>query len=66
MTKHILTKEQRAAGLIHFEDDHNLYIIDTVTSLGQPPIQVAVFSSSGATIQEIQKEANDYLIKRGT
>ena len=54
----ILTREQRNAGLKTWEDDHIIKILDGDKL-------VAVFSSTGATIQEIQYEANSYLIKRG-
>jgi hypothetical protein len=58
--KHILTKEQRAAGLITREDGTNLYLELCTDSIGKT---VAVFSTH-ATIYEIQKEANEYLIRR--
>ncbi len=68
MTKHILTKDQRASGLDTREDDHNLYIIDTNTRLELPGANldrvVAILTTSGATIQAIQTAANDYLIRR--
>mgnify|MGYP001616544381 CR=1 FL=1 len=57
MVKHILTKEQREAGLRTWEDDHNIIIYDTNIK------RVAVFGTH-ATIQEIQKAANDYLAER--
>jgi hypothetical protein len=44
MIKHILTKDQRLAGLDTQEDDHNLYIIDTdISNTGTP--YVAILSS---------------------
>ena len=69
MIKHILTKDQRAARLDTFEDDHTLYIVDTTSKAPEGCVGfeeiIAVFSASGATIQEIQQAANDYLIERG-
>ena len=61
MTKHILTKGQRADGLRTHEDDHNLYLYD----IAKPDKFIAIFNATSATIVEIQKEANEYLIKRG-
>jgi len=58
MTKHILTKEQRDAGLITQEDDHLLYIIDSNTGK-----VVNVFSDL-AKIEYIQQAVNDYLINK--
>ena len=55
MGNHILTKEQREAGLDTHEDDHNLYITDTATGK-----TVAVLGNH-ATIREIQIAANYYL-----
>ena len=62
MTKHILSKQQRLAGLDTFEYGHNLYLQDMTldTNIRE---YVAVFGTH-ATIQEIQKAANDYLIGR--
>jgi lactate dehydrogenase-like 2-hydroxyacid dehydrogenase len=59
MAKHLLTKEQRAAGLDTYEDEHFVYILDTRTSK-----VVAVFSAAGAAIEAIQQAAEDYLKER--
>ncbi len=71
MTKHLLNKQQRDAGLGTFEDDHNLYLTDMPLYVhpGFPrlnhPSVVAMFNSSTVTIKELQREADEYLIKRG-
>jgi hypothetical protein len=68
MTGYILNKEQRAKGLITWEDGTNLYIEDTKppTILGEiiKHRRVAVFGIH-ASIVEIQRTANDYLIQEG-
>lgn len=61
MTKHILTKEQRAAGLETTEEEDFLYLIDTSKS---PNIRVAAFYAVSVKIPEILRAANDYLITR--
>ena len=61
MIKHILTKQQRAAGLDTWEDDHYLYIEDSKDEYKL----VAVFSSTGTIIKGIQQAADEYLLKRG-
>jgi len=64
-----LNKQQRAAGLAIREDDHNLYIIDTIIRLPVMPGYnldkvVAIFSATKATIQAIQASAENYLIEK--
>jgi len=58
MEKHILTKEQREAGLDTHEDDHNLYITDTATG------ETVAVLGNHATIKEIHIAANYYLIEK--
>lgn len=58
MTKHLLTKQQREAGLDTFEDDHCVYIKDTMTG------KVVVVLGCLTTIEAIQEAASDYLVKR--
>ena len=65
----VLSKQQRAAGLDTREDDHNLYIIDTLIRLPVTPGYnldkvVAIFSATKATIQAIQASAENYLIEK--
>jgi hypothetical protein len=58
MREHILTKEQRDAGLDTYQDDHNIYIEDIVTG------QVIAVLGYRSPVQVIQQAANDYLIKK--
>lgn len=57
LTKLLLSKEQRAVGLRTHEDEHFLYLFDMI----KPDKFIAVFSTSGATIEEIQRAAQEYL-----
>ena len=67
--KHILTKEQREAGLITNEmDDHFLIVYDSTRKViaqdGKPSLYTVGQFTQYATIMEIQKAANDYLAGR--
>lgn len=63
MVKHLLTKEQRQCGLTTIEDEDFVRIVEVTGYNGSEPVYktIATFSSSGATIKEIQETADKYL-----
>jgi hypothetical protein len=68
-TKRLLTKYQLSQGLDTIESEDFVYLIDKTIPQAQlyddPEYKtVATFSASGATIVDIQKAANDYIIER--
>ena len=68
ITKHLLTKYQREQGLRTIESVDFIILVDTKIPQAQlydePEYhQVAVFSTSGMKIEELQRTANDYIIE---
>ncbi len=67
MTQHILTKQQRAAGLESLIDGDRIILIDTTRASQHDSTtyhHIINVLPSTATIQEIQTKASDYLIMR--
>lgn len=62
MEKHILTKQQREAGLTILEHEDFLFILDSTKHDKSGQNETIAIFGTHATIQEIQKAANDYLV----